>query len=129
MHAHFFSNFFLGGPKMKTNSIRTGFLSSFISKAITFQRRCLVYLVLHSKCIRESCVSSLKSKQTFAPSTRRLNLNYPALLLSREFLAPLHGADSAYRPLNLVKQRRQWLVLRWVTGREHHTSTPVWSFF
>ena len=35
-------------------------------------------------------------------------------------LRPYHVENTGSRPITEVKQRRAWLVLRWVTAWEHH---------
>ena len=36
------------------------------------------------------------------------------------YARPYHVEYNASRPITEVKQRRAWLVLRWVTASEHH---------
>ncbi|RUS68520.1 hypothetical protein EGW08_023525, partial [Elysia chlorotica] len=37
---------------------------------------------------------------------------------------PYHVENTGSRPITEVKQRRAWLVLRWVTAWEHHCLRP-----
>ena len=41
-------------------------------------------------------------------------------------LRPYHVENTSSRPITEVKQRRAWLVLRWVTAWEHHV---LYTFF
>ena len=58
------------------------------------------------------------SKQPTLPFVYPLPLWW--VLRSHRCLRPYHVENTGSRPITEVKQRRAWLVLRWVTAWEHH---------
>ncbi|RUS68532.1 hypothetical protein EGW08_023707, partial [Elysia chlorotica] len=47
-------------------------------------------------------------------------MDYKPSLICLCCLRPYHVENTGSRPITEVKQRRAWLVLRWVTAWEHH---------
>ena len=52
--------------------------------------------------------------------THPYNTLYIPQICLMHCLRPYHVENTGSRPITEVKQRRAWLVLRWVTAWEHH---------
>ena len=61
-----------------------------------------------------------QNKDSLGPLSKQQELRTKLCNWASLCLRPYHVENTGSRPITEVKQRRAWLVLRWVTAWEHH---------
>ena len=51
---------------------------------------------------------------------QKIIIHLNSFIVASKCVRPYHVENTGSRPITEVKQRRAWLVLRWVTAWEHH---------